>query len=112
MSMNTDLGAIQKCAAQHFGPWMIEPQWAAGFVSAIKAGTFKPDAKAAFAPPSANAVTEPGADGPVVLYYRENGIARVPFVGQVVKGDSSFGGASSVRTRKAMRRAANDDAVE
>jgi signal peptide peptidase SppA len=47
-----------------------------------------------------------------VLYYREpGGIARIPMSGQVTKGDSSFGGINSVRSRRAVRKAVADDQV-
>lgn len=91
----------QQCAAQHFGPWMIEPQWFAQAVASVKAGTFK-----AITPADA----APGA-GNQRAYSVVDGIAIVPIAGQMTKGESSFGGTSTVKTRQAMRKAAADDSV-
>lgn len=110
--------AYQKCAAQHFGAWMVEPRWFQQAVNAVKAGTYKAEAKgdtsekpdAAAVDP--NHVFEVVNDERYTLYWREDGVARVPIAGQMTKGDSSFGGASSVRARRAVRMAANDDAVD
>jgi hypothetical protein len=87
----------EKCAAQHFGPWMVEPKWFAQAVSAVKAGTFQPDAPPTFE-----------SDGYAIT---PNGIAVVPVFGQMTKEDSSFGGCNSVRTRKAVRDAGSDPNV-
>src|SRR5438132_10158606 len=85
--------AQRKCAAQHFGPWMIEPEWFAQAVSAVKAGTFK-----------AETVRDASTDEK--LYeVSGDGIANISIAGQITKGDSSFGGASSVRVRNAIRKA-------
>lgn len=114
--MNTHTPTYQRCAAQHFGPWMVEPHWFSQAVAAVKAGTFKPvaeeDDRRRSAPPP-NAVTERVGEEDVILYYRETGgVARIPMSGQVTKGDSSFGGVNTVRARKAVRKAVNDDQVE
>jgi len=102
----------QKCAAQHFGAWMIEPRWFQQAVNAVKAGTYKPETAEASADPGGNKVVgEMVGDTFKVLYYRESGIARIPISGQMAKGDSSFGGQSSVRSRRAVRLAAQDEAV-
>jgi signal peptide peptidase SppA len=91
----------QKCAAQHFGPWMVEPRWFAQAVAAVKSGTFHP--KAAGAAPD-------DEDRPYAVDLR-TGVAVIPIVGQMTKGESSFGGCSTVRVRQAVRKAAQDDAV-
>jgi signal peptide peptidase SppA len=106
--------ALQKCAAQHFGPWAVHPQWFAQAVAAVKAGTFKPEHTAADAasPDDPTVVGDWSGDTFKVRYYIEpGGIARIPFSGQVVKGQSSFGGASSVWTRASVRKAVNDPRV-
>lgn len=90
------------CAAQHFGPWMVEPQWFTQAVNAVKAGTYK-----------AERVIEKKEDGGTrTLYDLRNGVAIIQIVGQITKGESSFGGASSVATRRSIRQAVNDDRVE
>jgi signal peptide peptidase SppA len=94
--------AVEKCAAQHFGPWMIETQWFTQAVSAVKAGTYKAAA--------ADVVRDAAGSGER-LYTNTNGVAVISIAGQITKGDSSFGGASSVRTRNAVRKAVADDRV-
>lgn len=109
----SDNATYQKCAAQHFGPWMIEPKWFAQAVAAVKNGTFKPEtggATSAFSDDPA-VVGEHVGDEFKVRYYIDRGIARVPFFGQVTKGMSSFGGVSSVWTRQSLRKAVDDDRV-
>ncbi len=92
---------IKSCAAQHFGPWMIEPKWFTEAVSAVKAGTFKSEQ-----------VVERGPDGvPVYVWDVTDGVATIPISGQTQKGDSSFGGTSSVRVRNAIRQASKREDV-
>ena len=88
-----------KCAAQHFGPWWIEPGWMRQAVAAVKAGLYEVQ-------PREDTDRGPGYD------VDENGIARVQINGFMSKGDSSFGGTSTVRTRAAIRKAVNDDRVK
>jgi signal peptide peptidase SppA len=95
-----DSPVYQKCAAQHFGAWMIEPRWFQQAVNAVKAGTYTAEAPA----------DEP-ADKPAPMYQNAGGIARISLAGQMTKGGSSFGGASSVRMRQAVRAAVADDSV-
>ena len=96
---------VQKCAAQHFGPWMVEPAWFERAVAAVKAGiyvTYRPRA----------AEGSEGAERPA---YRRtaDGIAVLSLEGQLTKGESSFdGGTSTVRARRAIRQAAGDEAVK
>lgn len=105
----------ERCAAQHMGPWMVEPKWFTQAVAAVKAGTFRPVAR-----PAASGevkadnghVFEVAGDAIYTLYWIEGGIARVPFSGQVTKADSSFGGVNSTRTRRAIRKAVHDDRVD
>lgn len=96
--MNDISPTVDKCAAQHFGPWMIEPEWFAEAVGHVKAGTFV----------AAQSGPDEGSD----LYQTgTGGVARIGITGQMTKGESSFGGASTVRTRQAIRRAVQDDGV-
>jgi signal peptide peptidase SppA len=89
----------QKCAAQHFGPWMIEEQWFTQAVSAINAGTF--------------VARVPSADeGEQQPYEVHDGIAVIQIAGQMTKGGSSYGGASTINLRRDIRQAAADDAVD
>lgn len=96
---------IQKCAAQHFGPWMVETQWFERAVAAVKAGlytSYRPDA-------AADRVPREG-DSQCTAYLRtSDGIAVISIEGQMTKGESSFGGGTStVRTRQAIRQAMRD----
>ena len=91
----------QRCAAQHFGPWMVEPTWFAQAVRAVRDGTFKSER-----------VVERTLDGEVhSLYENVEGVAVVSITGPMMKGDSSFGGTATVRTRKAIRVALADEKV-
>jgi signal peptide peptidase SppA len=101
-------GAVQKCAAQHFGPWMIETAWFERAVAAVKAGIFVPQH-------SRRAETAgQEEDGSRNIAYRvtADGIAIISIEGQMQKGDSSFGGTSTVRIRHAARQAVRDPAVK
>ena len=89
---------VQRCASQHFGPWLIEPQWFAEAVGHVKAGTF-----------AAVQQAEPEQQARELYSIDGNGIARISIDGQMTKGESSYGGASTVRTRQAIRQAVNDD---
>lgn len=111
--MNEPTPQFQRCAAQHFGPWMVYPQWFSQAIAAVKAGTFKPDQQDVLAASPDDPAIVGDWSGEVfkVRYYLEGGIARVPFFGQVTKGDSSFGGASSVWTRQSIRKALADGRV-
>lgn len=90
----------RNCAAQHIAPWLIESCWFGKAVAAIKAGTW--------------AIQPFGKDKPEhrVLYTIDrNANALIPIVGALMKSDSKYGGTSSIRTRRAIRTAINDDAV-
>lgn len=92
-----------KCAAQHFGLWLIEAQWFASAVAAVRDGTWQP---VAIVP------VRDDETGELLFSIDENGIAVVPIQGQIVKGESSLGGTSSVLTRQALRKAVADDSVK
>lgn len=89
-----------KCAGQHFGLWCIEPHWLCSAVAAIKAGTFQP-----------MAVSNQDRAGSGYA-IDSSGIAHIPIVGQITKGQSSYGGTSSVLARRAIRSAARDSDVK
>ena len=90
-----------KCAAQHFGMWAIEPQWFSEAVASVRAGTY----------PTVDAATrKKDADEPRLEV--SGGIATITIVGHMTKGESSFGGASTVRTRQLVRDAVQAKSVE
>ncbi len=98
-----------KCAAQHFGLWMVHGPWFSQAVAAVKDGTFVPVAEQAPTVAQEGGVYDSGNGD--LLYWMQDGIAVIPFSGQVVKGRSSFGGASTVVMRQALRQARVDDRV-
>jgi len=98
----SDRGRIQKCAAQHFGPWFIETAWFERAVAAVKAGIW-------VVPAPKNFSLGGDEEAPPVAYrLTEDGIAVLSIEGPMHKGDSSFGGTSTVRTRQALRQALRD----
>lgn len=112
----------QLCAAQHFGYWMAEPKWLNATVAAWKAGDLKQQARKfdGESTPTAESgklpkqVYLPGDDPryDTPLYTVDSGnVAYMNIDGQITKGQSSFGGTSSVRTRQALRTANTDSDV-
>src|SRR5690606_27173335 len=87
-----------ECASQHFGVWAAKPGWLTSMVTAYKAGAL----------PKAAAI--PSDSGPG-YQIEPGGVATVVIDGMMMKGDSSFGGTSTVRTRRAIRGAAADPNV-
>lgn len=87
----------QECAAQHFGLWMVQGRWLTAAAQAYNAGTL-PKVKV-------------DADAPLYS-VDETGVAYVGIYGQLTKGQSSFGGTSNVRTRRALRTAEADRDVK
>lgn len=91
------------CAAQHFDTWLISPVWFTAAVKEVRAGTWQ-----------LKAFDHLENDEPMVriLYTVDNaGIATIVINGPMMKGDSKFGGTSTIRTRRAIRQAANDAQV-
>lgn len=88
-----------KCAAQHFGPWLIESEWLYSAVAAYNAGELPK-------------VVEDGETGRDLMAVTKDGIAIIPIVGPITKGVSSFGGASSILLRRSIRAAVSDPDVK
>lgn len=86
------------CVARHIGPWMVEPHWFNAAVSAVKAGMFQVQE------------TEPSDQRLFTIDHA--GIASIGIIGATMKGDSKFGGTNSIRTRQAVRVAADDNSVK
>lgn len=120
-----------KCAAQHLGLWLIEPLWFAHAVEAVKNGVWTPGSGAGPRKVETHRAAEgdggtrvmtaaPGQvidpedpEGLRVLYTRTpDGLAIIEVSGPMMKGDSKYGGTSTVRTRRAIREAVADKAVE
>lgn len=104
-----DSPRVQACAAQHFGPWMVEPAWFERAVAAVKAGLWTPLVH----PKAAEGDAVKGAAGRVAYLRTQDGIAILSVEGQLTKGESSFsGGTSTVRLRQSIRQAVRDEAVK
>lgn len=89
------------CAAQHFGAWACEPKWLQQALASVQAGTWKPKA-------SMDDMNNTAEEKP---YECEDGIAEIEISDQITKHESSFGGASSVSIRRALRKASKDPDV-
>jgi len=112
----------QRCAAQHFGLWSVEPRWFCSAVQAVRDGTFSPGAwddgdgeteeereareakreRAALVLGAVESRHDAGFD------VDRSGIALIEIEGQMTKGESSFGGASTVKIRRQVRAAMQD----
>lgn len=95
-----------KCAAMHLGRWAIYPHWLNQAVAAIKAGLWPvKDAKL---------IAEFDAEGTprILMDKTDDGIAIVPMTGAMMKGDSKFGGVSTLRARRALRMAVADPEID
>ena len=86
------------CIARHLGPWMVEPHWFGKAVGLIKAGMFQVQE------------TEPSEFKLFTL--DRTGVATIPMIGPMMKGDSKYGGTNTLRTRRAVRRATADGDVK
>jgi signal peptide peptidase SppA len=85
----------ERCAAQHFGYWCVEPQWFAQAVSAVRSG-----------------MMQPGKPGEPASYQMAGSVAVIGIEGHMTKGRSSFGGASTVEIRRMLAKAQSDEAVK
>ena len=96
-----------RCAARHFGPWLVEPRWFAEAVAAVKAGTFP-----VIESQKVRKVRDE-SDRRYTLYDIDgNQTAIVPIEGHMIKGDSKYGGTNTVRARQAIRKAVDDGDVK
>lgn len=89
MKLNPD------CATRHLGMWLIEPLWMQSAVAAIKAGAWT-------AQESRSEYTQRTADG----------IGVVHMSGQMMKGESKFGGINTVAVRNDVRAMIADESVK
>jgi protease-4 len=96
----------KRCAAQHFGLWCCEPLWLTEAIAAVKAGAW---------PRVRVEMSEYDTDDPGEqkgLYSIHEGIAVVRITGQMMKRSSSYGGASTIRFKQALRAANKSDKVK
>lgn len=115
------------CAAQHFGPWMIEHNWFRQAVDAVRSGKWKPSEPVGRIAlengtvssfkmededlPMATDFLDDDDEGGEPSYRVVNGVAIISIDGQMTKRGSSFGGCSTIETRRAIRHAARDRMV-
>lgn len=101
--MDTEPKAVWRggaCALNHLGVlWAIDPVWGINAVNAIKL-------RAA----SGKVVVEEDEDGRKKCLYMvsSKGIGVIGMFGQMMKGDSKYGGVNTLRTRRALETALRD----
>lgn len=103
------------CAQQHFGPWAIDSKWMQNAIASIQSGTWKPkQIESTFdAAAPTRKVTDPltGMMREIPLYEIAGDVAIISIEDQITKHESSFGGTSTLVTRKAIRAALNDSEI-
>jgi signal peptide peptidase SppA len=104
--------------ADHLGPWAIDAQWFSGAVDAIRSGLIQPGtAIEGFERVPLLAFDDDDdrpapAARPEDLALTHDGIGIVQLLGPLQKGDSSFGGSSTVRARRSIREASRNPDVK
>jgi signal peptide peptidase SppA len=93
-------GTTAACWSNHLGIWAIEPLWFQQQVALFQAGHL---------PLWAAHQTLEARERRT--YALEEHTALIPIAGPMTKGDSKFGGTSTIRTRHALRQAARDPEV-
>ena len=93
-------GTTAACFSSHLGIWAIEPLWFQQAVALFQAGHM---------PLWGSQMTAAVRDRRT--YDLHDHTALIPLAGPLTKGDSKFGGTSTVRTRHALRQAARDPEV-
>ena len=87
------------CFTSHMGLWAVDPLWMQQAVAHVLAHPVQQAMEARQVEGGGGYDTLPG------------GVAVISVLGAMQKGDSKFGGTSTIRTRRAVRAAANDDQV-
>lgn len=85
------------CFSNHMGPWAIEPGFLSRALSAIRDGTWKPQAF--------QEGTEPRRPDRPSFEVVGKGIALISIAGVMQKGWSKFGGTSTLEVRRQVREA-------
>lgn len=88
------------CFENHLGAWMIETSWMKQAISMIKSGMWKPQA-----------AERDGQQKKARTFAVQKATAIIPIVGPMMKFDSKFGGANTLRIRQQLRQAANDSRI-
>lgn len=105
-----------QCFASHMGAWAIMPDFLRQAVAAIQGGLWKPPVAghSMRTPMAATPVYDPQSnpENPDVAYIRTDaGTAVLTMTGAMMKGQSKFGGVSTVDTRRYLRMAVADSEV-
>jgi signal peptide peptidase SppA len=93
--------SAERCRGRHFGAWMAEPKWLEAEVAAAKENNFKGSERE-------------GSELKAQSEYEVDSSDRIAIVsigGMMTKGDSKFGGTSTLRTRTAIRKAISDPGI-
>ena len=91
---------MKRCALQHFGLWLVHEPWFSQAIAAYRNGDLKPQ------------MIHGDDDDDDELFQRgPNGMLILPIRGQITKRASSFGGTSSIETRRILRNASLDESV-
>lgn len=101
------------CFVNHMGFWLCEPHWFQQAVAAITAGVWQPSAvsdSGRYEVIAGKVVADPQDQERVLYKVTNEGTAVISLVGPMMKGQSKYGGASTVAARRAVRDAsANND---
>jgi signal peptide peptidase SppA len=89
----------RECFANHMGLWLCKPEWLAQAVAHVRAGTWRPVARAR-------------GDSDELFEMAPNGVAVIPIAGPMMKGESKYGGANTLGIRAALRQAVATDEVK
>lgn len=85
------------CAMNHLGLWLVEPERARTTIAALRSGPMPMDDD------------DEKREMPILYQRTKTGIALIPVIGQIMKGDSKFGGCNSLRVRRAINAASRDN---
>ena len=88
-----------KCAARHYGPWMLELGWLQARLWEMEHGVFKPMAGTA-------------VDGTSEMSQPQDGLLTLQIINQMMKGESKYGGTNTLQLRKQVREARRDEDVK
>ena len=91
-------GTDPRCTERHTGLMLIEPEWARRAIALYAVGQLP--------------VVEARADDERLAYTIQGRVAVIPMFGYMQKGESKFGGVSTVFTRRALRAATADEEVD
>lgn len=85
----------EACFVNHMGVWMVEPEWFGATVSAILAGQIQPR----------DVVAISGSNSDDEETRVVDGVAVIPISGPMMKREGKYAAGSTIRVRRAIRRA-------